>query len=312
MHTAGRLGVRTLLRASGICNNITTAEDIAYRLAPRLNAAGRMSHAKLAFDLLRTDDPAVAERLAETLNVLNSRRQQIEQQIYKEAVARIESQPSLPMKRSLLLADPNWHEGVLGIVASKIATRYHRPVILLAAQDGIGKGSGRSIPQVDLFAALNHCSTLLEKFGGHRMAGGLTVQTQKINRLRDYFEEAVCEQLSDQKVIPELIIDSEILFDEINDQLLNELEQLEPYGEKNPAPVFFARNVRVTSACRIGRQHRRMTVCQDQRPGATLNAIHFNSEASFFNTTFFDQLAFRLHWNRYKGNKQIQLVVEGY
>ncbi|MEJ2037803.1 MAG: DHHA1 domain-containing protein [Desulfosarcinaceae bacterium] len=190
--------------------------------------------------------------------------------------------------------------------------RYYRPVVLLTARNGVGKGSGRSIPQVDLFAALNHCRDLLDKFGGHRMAGGLTVQADRIGQLRERFEAAVCEMLPAYEIAPEMTIDSEIGFDEIDSRLLYDLERLEPFGTNNPPPVFLTRNVRVTSAYKVGRQHRRMVVCQEGRPGSSLKAIHFNPEDDGAKATFFDQLAFRLQWNRYRGAKEIQLVVEGY
>jgi single-stranded-DNA-specific exonuclease len=312
MGSSVRPGVRALLQACGIQRNLVTADDIAYRLAPRINAAGRMAHANLAFELLHTSDPSRAGGLADTLNALNSRRQQSENRIYKEAITRIDSQSAQETKKTILLADSDWHEGVLGIVAAKLAARYYRPVLLLATQNGVGKGSGRSIPPVDLYAALNRCRDLLEKFGGHRMAGGLTVQADKINKLRERFESAVCEIMPSREIAPQLTIDSEIGFDEIDSRLLNDLEKLEPFGTNNPSPVFLARNVRVTSAYKVSRLHRRLVVCQDGRAETKLKAIHFNPEEDSARMTYFDQLAFRLQWNRYRGTKEIQLVVEGY
>ncbi len=305
-----RPGIKTLLNANGTPPQPVGSEDIAFRLAPRLNAAGRMAHAGLAFELLCAATEGEARKLAETLNALNQRRQQIERQICAEIVDRLESRPDLLKRKSLVLAGADWHLGVLGIVAAKLAARYYRPVILIAAQGGVGKGSGRSIPGVDLYAALSRCAPLLTSFGGHRLAAGLTLPTAAIEKLRSAFDEAVADALPETLPGPQLNIDCEVRFDQITPELLTELARLEPFGADNPPPLFMARDVHVTTACLVGQsRHRRMVLCQADHC-RTVGAIQFNQASECPGTTFFQRMAFRLQWNRYRGAREVQIVVE--
>jgi single-stranded-DNA-specific exonuclease len=215
------------------------------------------------------------------------------------------------MKRNaFLLADNGWHEGVLGIVAAKLTAHYHRPVVLVSINDGIGKGSGRSIPGIDLYKALDNCRDLLDKFGGHRMAAGLTVRSDNIRKLREAFERAVHQLNPAGQSRPTLAIDSEIRFDQISPQLVTELEHLEPFGEGNPAPIFLANNVEVASAAIVGKHHRKMTLRQSGLNRSPIDAIQFNLKSDTPRADSFDQLAFRLQWNRHNGRQQIQIVVE--
>jgi single-stranded-DNA-specific exonuclease len=312
INSGTRPGIQAALSASGVRRSTVTSDDIGFRLAPRLNAAGRMAHAIEAFNLLAASDLSAAEQKAELLNSLNSRRQSVENRIYQQIVTRIESGPGYLSKNAIVMADTGWHEGVLGIVAAKLASRYYRPVILISTQDGIGKGSGRSIPQIDLFSALSQCAPLLEKFGGHRAAAGLTVKTSEIDKLRKGFEAAVTDMLPEAGVQQQLTIDCELSFDHINPQLLDGLGTLEPYGAQNPAPVFMARDVHVTTAYIVGRQHRQMTLCQSSQSRPPIRGIQFNISPESSRVSFFDQLAFRLQWNRHKGPREIQLVIEGF
>ncbi len=310
INTTARPGIEALRAVCNIRQGIIGSEDIAFRIAPRINAAGRIDHAAVAFRLLNSDSLSTARGIAETLNHLNQRRQSIEQQIFDQIVRQLEHRTDLLERNSLLLADEGWHQGVLGIVAAKLSARFHRPVVLVAVQDGVGKGSGRSIPELDLFTALSRCSHLLEKFGGHRLAAGLTVRTEHIRKLQTAFEEAVVQMIPDHGSPPELEIDSEIQFSQISDQLMDDLEHLEPFGMDNPSPVFIARNVHVTAAAIVGQRHRRMSLCQPMDDTPPMDAIHFNLSPDTPRAGSYEYLAFRLQWNRYKGAKRIQLVVE--
>jgi single-stranded-DNA-specific exonuclease len=310
INASPRPGLKALQNVSGLPQQAIGADDIAYRLAPRLNAAGRMAHAGLAFELLCATTQDDAQRMAENLNALNQRRQQIEMKILNDVIARIESRPDLLERKSLILAGTNWHLGVTGIVAAKLATRYYRPVILISTQGEVGKGSGRSIPGVDLHAALSRCATLLTSFGGHRMAAGLTVPTADIEKLRIAFEAAVLDLSPPEPLFPQLTIDCELRFEQITPELVGELERLEPFGADNPAPLFMARDVRVSTAYMVGQRHRRMALCQVNSAGRTIAAIQFNLAPDSPRAAFFERLAFRVQWNRYRGAKELQLVVE--
>lgn len=305
-----RPGIQALLSATGIRHSPINSEDIAYRLGPRINAAGRMAHAKTAFDLINATTLDIAFGLAEELNVLNHRRQEAENEIYQHIITHIDSRPDLAEQKSLVLAGTGWHEGVLGIVATKLIARYHRPVAVVSIKDEMAKGSGRSVSQVDLYAVLGNCSHLLEKFGGHKLAAGFSLRTKNIGLLQRAFEAAVRELLQNDDLRPQIKIDSEIDLSEISPQLLNELEGLAPFGNGNPPPLFMAKDVRVTSAAIVGRNHRRMALCQPNQATPPISAIQFNLPPDSPRANCFDRLAFRLQWNRYKGDREIQMVVE--
>jgi single-stranded-DNA-specific exonuclease len=304
-------GVTALCRAAGVDPCRISSETVAYRLAPRINAAGRISHASTAFNLLNASEPGEAGELAETLDQLNQRRQAFERDIFDRIVRQIDGRQDLLARNALLLADNRWHPGVLGIVASKLVDRYNRPVILISTQNGIGKGSGRSIEGIDLFAAISTCSDLLDAFGGHRLAAGLTVSPDRIRALQSRFEASVGSLMNRATGKKPLAVDSEIRFSQIDGRLMQELETLEPFGTDNPPPVFAAADVRVTSAAIVGQRHRKMTLRQDGG-GDPIEAIHFNLSPDTPRAENFERLAFRLQWNHYRGDKHIQMVVEDF
>jgi len=312
LNSRPRPGFQALIAACGIHHSPITSDDIAFRMAPRINAAGRMAHAVMAYNLLGASSFSQATQLAQTLNELNQRRQGVEHDIIDQIIARLESRPEFLESKSLVLADEGWHEGVLGIVASKLVSRYHKPIIVISTQDGTAKGSARSIPQVDLYAALGRCQDLLDRFGGHRLAAGLSLPTQNIAGLKKKFEQTVSTMTGTEVYNPTLNIDCEIQFDDINPELIDELENLAPYGTDNAAPLFMAHGVHVKSAAIVGHRHRRMTLQQAHQTKRPLTAMHFNRMPDAPRADFFERLAFRLQWNRYRGSRQIQLVVEAH
>jgi single-stranded-DNA-specific exonuclease len=309
INTSPRPGIEALKIASAIGSRSINSGDISFKLTPRINAAGRMEHARTAFDLLTARNLDTAKKRADTLDQLNKQRQAVERQIYDQIVRQLDGRPDLLERKSLVLADSTWHEGVLGIVAAKLAANFYRPVVLISTRNGIGKGSARSIPGINLYQALDNCRTLLDKFGGHPMAAGLTVQYDNIRRLQAAFEQAV-EQLSPGGMVESIHVDAEIRFDQISPRLVTDLEWLEPFGEANPAPIFLSKNVQVASAAIIGGRHRKMRLQQYGVDSAPIDAIQFNLASDAPRTENFDQITFRLQWNRYNGKRHIQIVVE--
>ncbi len=306
-----RPGLTALLEASAIRNQSLSAEDIAFRLAPRLNAAGRMDHAARAVELLITKDPNAAEKAAHTLNLLNRKRQDLEKGILTDINRFIDNNPSLLRRQSLVLYRPGWHAGVLGIVASRMMHNYHRPVVLISLQNGTGKGSARSVEGLNLYDTLAACEPFLESFGGHAMAAGLQIREEKIADFQDAFEKEIQRTTSPEALIPALQIDSELDFTAISDDLLDELELLMPFGAGNPEPLFLARNVKVANSKIVAKSHRRMILSQASGyTTATIPAIQFNVDDEDAKKNHFDQIVFRLHWNRWNGKKSAQIVVE--
>ncbi len=311
IQTGHRPGLAALLEASATRNQTLSAEDIAFRLAPRLNAAGRMDHAAQAVDLLIANTIEAAHKKAQTLNLLNRKRQDLEKGILAEIQRFIDKNSSLLRWRSLVLYQQGWHAGVLGIVASRMMRTYHRPVVLISLQDGMGKGSARSVEGVNVYDALAACSPFLESFGGHAMAAGLQVREEKIADFQRAFEKEIQRISSPETLEPSLQIDSELAFTAISDGLIDELELLMPFGTGNPEPLFLARNVKVVNAKIVGQSHRRMVLSQASGYAATtIAAIHFNVNDDDAQKFHFDQMVFRLQWNRWNGKKTAQIVVE--
>ena len=306
-----RPGLTALLNASGVNNDTLDAEDIAFRLAPRLNAAGRMDHAARAVELLTTQDVDYAANAAQTLNLLNQKRQQLEKGTLAEIEKYLAINPSLLSRRSLVLSHDDWHAGLLGIVASRIMERYYRPVVLIATADGIGKGSARSVPGVNLYDALAGCRAFLETFGGHSMAAGLKIRPENISDFQNAFENAIQGLTQSEDLIQRLEIDGELDFVTISDGLLDELESLMPYGAGNPEPLFVTSNVRVVSSRIVGKGHRRMVLRQVSGPDSpSFAAIHFNVDGHHAQEKDFSKIVFKLRWNRWNGKKTAQMVIE--
>lgn len=309
--TCPRPGVEALIKISGMNKSTVDAEDIAFRLSPRLNAAGRMDHARLAVELLTTKDVDEAFKLAGTLNKMNARRQEIEQNIFHHILMYFNELPEQVHKHSMVLGKQDWHEGVLGIVASKLAEKFYRPVILISFKENMGKGSGRGIPGIDLHAALCQCSQYLEGFGGHPMAAGLSIQRKNFKPFQKQFEKTVARMTQDAKPVPKIRIDCRINLDIITDQFIDGISLLQPFGQDNPEPLFCADNVDVVFSKIMGQNHRRLTLKQrSPRSANTVNAVWFNVEGENLDKKYFDTIVFKLRWNHWNGKKSIQAIIE--
>lgn len=269
-----RAGVKALKKVSGLQGRPVRSSHIAFALGPRINAAGRLGRADTAVDLFLENDPRRAMDLAENLNGENTRRRQIEAKILGEATGLVEKSPELLEDTVLVLSSPRWHSGVIGIVASKLAERYAKPAVLISMEGEMGKGSARSIPNFDLFSSLQHCRHLLETFGGHSYAAGLSIREENIPRLRDLLNTLPLPAGEDATGRPSLKIDARIDFRQLRSPLLSELALLAPFGYGNPAPVFFTEKVFLNRSPRtVGRNHLRLTLVQ--KPD-TWQAIGFN------------------------------------
>jgi single-stranded-DNA-specific exonuclease len=311
INTAKRPGIAALVDVAAIRKETIDAEDVAFRLGPRLNAAGRIDHAETAVRLLGCRDLSVARRLGERLEQWNRMRRNTERQILYEAHRQLTRHPDLDQRRTIVLAREGWHAGILGIVASRIAKSFFRPTILLAVRDGSAQGSARSIPGVNLHRGLERCADCLTRFGGHALAAGLALAEKDVDRLRECFEEAIAELSTIEDFVPRLAIDYELDFRNIDDHLVDELERLKPFGAGNPEPLFMARQVRVATSCIVGQNHRRMTLTQPHDPSQqAIDAIQFNVDQNSGQRSRFDRMAYRVRWNRWRGSKTLQAVIE--
>jgi single-stranded-DNA-specific exonuclease len=308
-----RPGIKALLDVCRLLNRPFNTRDLAFKLAPRLNAAGRLHDASTALRLLTTSNMETARAIAKELNQQNVKRQEIESHILSQVVERLEKNPNLLKKRALVLDQHGWHQGVIGIVASRLVDRYNRPTVVIAVADGIGKGSARSPHGFDLFEGLNACARHLEKFGGHKAAAGLTLKAKNIPAFRRDFESMVGQTTRPEDFVPELVIESEICASDVSAELADQLEALAPFGKGNPEPLFMLSDIDVLSTRMVGAQHLQMRLrpsnsskLDQEKP---LDAILFNQGAATHQPGNLYRMACHVRWNRWQNKKRIQLVI---
>ena len=242
-----RPGLISLIEQSRIKNGSINARTISYILAPRINASGRIDSAHISLELLMAESKTQADELAKKLCSFNSRRQQIQDKIFKEAKDIIEKEVNFKEHKVIVIARSGWHEGVLGIVASRIKDIFYRPTVVISIGDKECKGSARSVSNFHILEALLECKDILSKFGGHKRAAGLSLQRGNINLLRQRLNRFAGQRLALEDLLPCLDIDMELGLGEFSEKLVDEIYSLEPFGEANPKPVFFTRRLRLKS-----------------------------------------------------------------
>jgi single-stranded-DNA-specific exonuclease len=297
-------GLRALVAASGLAGKELRAGHMGYILGPRLNAAGRVGDAAEGLRLLLTDDPAEAAELARRLEGLNVERQSLDQRMLEEALAQVEQAGDPERDASFVLVGEGWHPGVVGIVASRVVERYGRPAFLITFDGDVGKGSGRSISRFDLHAALLACGDLLERYGGHQMAAGLTIRRDRLDEFRERFGGIARELLGPDDLGPEQRVDLELRLSEATPELERMCRYLEPCGSGNASPVFGVRGVRLTGRSRVGNGHLKGTLDD----GTTrLPAIGFQwaDRVPWLGDGLVDA-AFRLEPNEWNGHTTLQ------
>jgi single-stranded-DNA-specific exonuclease len=300
-----RCGIRALKQVAGVVRECS-AETIAFKLAPRLNAAGRLDHAMLGVQLLTTESPAEAQRLADRLEQLNRERQKIEAELMSEALTSVKEQ-ELPA--GLVLASRRWHVGVVGIAAARLVERFHRPAIVIAIDErGVGKGSARTVGGFNLYQGLTACRDLLEAFGGHPSAAGVTVQESRLDAFRERFSAVVAEWAKGAATVPTLHVDAEVQLSEVTAKLIAEIGNLHPFGAGNPEPTFAVKGIEVMDARTVGEKHLKMTVRQGR--SMPFDSIGFGMKSLLDRgipaRTPVD-LAFMPELNRWNGYDRIQL-----
>lgn len=310
LNNTQRPGLRSLIEISGIKNKLIDAQAVGYILAPRINACGRLGEAELAFRLLISSSNDEACALAKELNLKNRQRQGIEGRILDEALTLLDTEIDLTRERVIVLHQEGWHQGVLGIVAAKISAKFHRPTIIVSFNDGLGKGSGRSIDAFHLFDGLTECSNHLEGFGGHKKACGLSILAEKMGDFRKSINRIAWEALRPEDLLPSLSIEACLNLSGLNSGLLDEINSLEPFGQGNPRPVFSSANLYVKSKPVImGRDTLKFWV-SDRK--ATYPAIGFGMSHYFdlVNSAETINIAYRISLDTWNGNNQLQLEIE--
>jgi single-stranded-DNA-specific exonuclease len=302
LNNCKRIGLQKLIEAAGIKKRIT-ATHVNYTIAPRLNSAGRLENASLSVELLITKDELKAKTLALELCKLNTKRQSIGAQIQKEAFAMIDSTPS----KSIILHGNSWNPGVIGIVASQIVDKYYRPTVLIGINEGIGRGSARSIDGLNIYEALDSCRDLFNDFGGHKKAAGFEIQAEKIPELIERLRTRIEEDLIDEELVPLLEIESMLDPKAINMGLASELELLAPFGEENQVPTFASHDLKLIEMKRVGDgSHLKARFTEGT---VTLDSIGFSMGTLANKMKLGDNydLAYNLEVNEYNGFESAQL-----
>ena len=309
------LGLRKLMDLTKVSEKRElSAEDIGFTLAPRLNAAGRLGQAQLGVELLITQDEARAEALANYIQVLNENRNKLERSIQLSATKQLKEVHSPDEDPAFVLASPNWHPGVIGIVAGKLAEKYHRPVVLVALDklgSQPGTGSGRSPNGVNLHAAFQECSELLISGGGHAAAAGLRIEESNLNAFRSAFLEAVAEQMGDDEQEAEICFDAEVPLGQFDLSVMNQVELLAPFGMGNPRPVFCAVGVELTEAPKLMGDSGRHMSLQLVQYGHRMRGVAFGQAEEWLPELSRIEgkldLAFRPVINEFRGYRKVEL-----
>ena len=263
------LGLRELIKSSGYKE--IDSNTISFGVAPRINACGRMGHEEEALKLFLAEDLESATKITKELNEYNTLRQSTEKAIYEEAVQQIEKN-HLDANNSIVLGGKGWHHGVIGIVSSKVTDKYYKPSILLSFEDNIAKGSGRSVPGFDLYEGLAKCEDLLEKYGGHSMAVGLTLKKENLDKFKERFEQ-IAKEKNIKELVPIIYIDDELKLKDINMDLVKSLSILEPFGEANKVPLFLIKNLKIDSIRALSEGRHLKITLRDEN--FVINAIGF-------------------------------------
>jgi single-stranded-DNA-specific exonuclease len=305
------VGLKALLEISGLKDKRISSSDVGFRIAPRINAVGRMGGANEVVELFSTDDVAVTRSLAEKMNQMNTDRQQIEQHILESIDEQLAREPRLSQDLCMVLAGEGWHRGVIGIAASKILERYYRPTLILACEDGVAQGSGRSIKAFHLLRALDQVQDLFTRYGGHSHAVGFSLPVDRIPELRERLNAYARTVLGPDDLIPVLEVDAEVRLSDLDEQLYAEMVSLEPYGEGNPVPTFVARDLRMVYEPRILKErHLKLRVEQD---GVSLDALGWGMRSWLEGGTGRGRdvsMAFQLNHNTFQAVTSLQLTIK--
>jgi single-stranded-DNA-specific exonuclease len=299
-------GIRAIKEISGIDDSTLSSGDLAFKISPRLNAPGRIGDSNMGLKALITKSDPIAREIAGALNNMNSERQRIESKILDQLEDTMLPGFDLDNRRTIVLSRPGWHIGVLGIVASRLLDKYHRPTLLLTIKDGLAVGSGRSIDGYNLHKSMSRLDYLFEKFGGHYHAAGCTLNVENIGKLAEGLEAIAQEKLKEENLIPAINIDGEISLDDLTYENVRDIRSLEPFGAGNPEPIFFSSNLEVINSRIVGEKHLKLKVKQG---GTFLDAIGFGMSDTHHIEGEIINMVHTPEINRWNGYESVQLRV---
>lgn len=305
-----RAGIKALMGISGFKKNLTIT-NVVFGLAPRINAAGRIEHGKAAVKLLLAKDAIEAGEFAKCLNDHNLSRKELDMSITEEAILMIETQENYQNLRSTVLFKNNWHKGVIGIVASRCIEKHYKPTIILTESNGKGVGSARSVHGFDIYEAISNCADVLEQYGGHTFAAGMTLKLENVTAFRQRFETEVAKTISNDSLYPRITIDLEVPLDFATDKVYKIINQMEPFGPSNMTPVFLTKNIIDAGESKIvGGTHLKLELfCEKTRKKIDGIAFGMHEKLSLVKSKKPFSICYTLEENTYNDITKIQLNV---
>ena len=313
LNESPRIGLKEIIREAEVSRALTV-EDIVFKIGPRINAAGRMEAGSKAVELLVCNDVKAAEGFSKEISSFNTERRSIDRSITTEAMRMISDNQRSVNARTTVLYNPSWKKGVIGIVASRLIETYYRPTVILTESNGFATGSARSVQGYDLYQAIEACSDLLESFGGHMFAAGLTLKKENIQPFMERFEQFVNSTITEDQLLPRVSIDTELSFNEINEEFFKIMSQLQPFGPENMSPIFVSRNVFDTGSGKMvgsNGEHLKLDLCQDSSTVKSISAIAFNQANHFEyirDGNPFD-ICYSIEMNEFRGNRNLQINI---
>ncbi len=314
LNESPRMGLKEIIREAEVSRALTV-EDVVFKIGPRINAAGRMETGSKAVDLLVSSDSKLATGISKEINNFNIERRSIDRIITTEAMRMISEDQRTVNARTTVLFNPRWKKGVIGIVASRLIETYYRPTVILTESNGFATGSARSVQGYDLYQAIEACSDLLESFGGHMFAAGLTLKKENIVPFMERFEQFVNSTITEEQLVPRVFIDTELSFSEINEEFFNIMNKFQPFGPENMSPVFVSRNVFDAGTGRMvgsSGEHLRLDLYQESSEQKTFPAIAFNQANHFEYIKGGNpiDICYSVEMNEFRGNRNLQLNIK--
>ena len=314
LNESPRTGIKSIIKIAGITTKEISVDDIVFRIGPRINAAGRIESGSKAVSLLTAETEDYAASMSDTINEFNTTRKNIDSIITNDALNVIAGDPALKDCYSTVLFNPSWHKGVIGIVASRLIETYYRPTVILTESNGYATGSARSVDGFDLYQAIDECSDLLENFGGHMFAAGVTLKLENIPLFKQRFEAVVSKYIRQDQLIPTIEIDTELTLKDITPKFFRILKQFQPFGPNNMSPVFLTRNVVDNGNGKIvgsTSEHLKLELIQEEAPFCCYPAIGFQLSEHFDyikKGNPFD-ICYSIEENEFRGNTTLQIRI---
>lgn len=310
-----RKGLLAMIHISGLDPQHITIDDIVFKIGPRINAAGRMESGRVAVELLTAEDDETAARIGSEINRYNNERKSIDREITREALEMVQSGNCLSSKNATIVYNPSWHKGVVGIVASRLVEAFYRPTIVFTRSNGFVTGSARSVHGFDLYDAIENCADLLENFGGHLYAAGLTLREENLPEFCNRIEKFIEKNISKEMLTPVITIDTRLDFSQITPKFFRILKQFQPFGPGNNAPVFLTENVYDNgNARRVGTDgsHLKLELIQESQPYRPISAIAFNKSEHFEHIRAGNPIdvCYSIVENYYRGIANLQLRIK--